>query len=114
VSAWDLKDLWKSSTFLVAALVNRNGKKKKARGVSLTLLAEIAVPSESKLTFGLQGADTLVYKVDATDGYDDFAMQQLGEISIATPGVYQLQLRPVRGKWNPVNVGRVILQPLSR
>ncbi len=102
IGNWVLERAWMGWTFKV----DRTG--------SFRVLAEIAAPSDSNLTVGLQGADPSAYRVHSTGGIDEFAMQELGEISIATPGVYQLELRPVRGKWSPVSVDRVILQPLRR
>jgi alpha-L-fucosidase len=78
---------------------------------TLKVLAELAASADSNLTFGLRDSETAEYTVPATDS--KFEMQELGQISIAEPGIYHLELRPVRDEWTPVQLGNVLLKPIN-
>jgi alpha-L-fucosidase len=74
--------------------------------------AEVAAGADANLTFGLRDGDKTACTAKATGG--EFELQELGEISLDAPGVYHLELRPVRDQWTPVALGSVILKPAGR
>ena len=75
--------------------------------------AEVAASADANLTFGLRDGDKTGHTVSATGSDSALEVQELGQISFAAPGVCHLELRPVRGEWNPVVLGNVILKPVS-
>lgn len=75
--------------------------------------AEAAAAADAKMTFGLRAGDKTECTVKSTGNDDNFQTQELGEITVAAPGVFNLELRPVRDQWSPVTLGNVILKSVK-
>ncbi|MFC2091108.1 alpha-L-fucosidase, partial [Bacteroidota bacterium] len=101
IGYWTDTRTWASWTFKVS------------KAGSFTVQAEIAAEKNSSLNWNLSGQAREKASLKATDGYDDFLLQDLGTLEIGEPGVYTLEFRPVNDDWNPINLRKVILVPFE-
>ncbi|HEV58923.1 MAG TPA: carbohydrate-binding protein [Phycisphaerales bacterium] len=74
------------------------------------LSAEMASQNPSRFELRI-GSQVLTAEGPDTGGYDNFKTVSLGKLKIGAPGDVTLELRPVEGAWNPINVRSVILRP---
>ncbi|TWT37399.1 Alpha-L-fucosidase [Posidoniimonas corsicana] len=73
--------------------------------------AEVAAPAKAGLTVAAAGG-RLGAEVTPTGGYQDFAVQELGEVSVDA-GQTVLELQPRAAGWNPINLRSVTLTPVD-
>jgi alpha-L-fucosidase len=73
-----------------------------------TLRADVASVSDSSAEISVAGK-TLAAKIVSTGSYEQFRMQEIGTVEIGQRGVHSLEIRPVRGSWQPVNIRRIEL-----
>lgn len=74
----------------------------------LATLATLANGSELELI----AADAkLTVEVPNTGSYQSFRTVTLGTIELAEQGAYELSVRPIRGRWQPINLRSIVLKP---
>jgi len=77
------------------------------------VLADLAAPQAGS-QFAVQlGQARIVTEAPATGDYAKFQSAHLGRITIARAGEHELYLRPVAGKWKPINLRSVTLRPVA-
>jgi len=76
--------------------------------------AELSVEQpRSRFRIGLPGRLREV-EVTSTGGYGNYMEKTLGTIELPGPGTQSFRIQPVPGHWQPINLRRVILKPVSR
>ncbi|GAG96455.1 unnamed protein product, partial [marine sediment metagenome] len=84
----------------------------KSKGV-FEIVADVAVKSpETKCTVTV-GAATLQAEVPSTGGENQYKQVSLGQVKISKAGVHKLRIKPVKKKWNPMNLRSVLLRPAN-
>ena len=74
------------------------------------VLAELSVEaSKTSFVIGLSGQSKPV-EVSSTGGYGSYEMRSLGILHIEKAGDYTLQIRPERGRWQPMNLRQLRLK----
>jgi alpha-L-fucosidase len=73
------------------------------------ILADLACESKTLFTCKA-GEEEIECSADSTEGLEFFKEVSLGKIKI-NAGENILEMRPVRGKWNPINLRSLALQP---
>ncbi|TWU46071.1 Alpha-L-fucosidase [Rubripirellula tenax] len=63
--------------------------------------------------YGLPGGFQTA-KVDSTGGYGNYVEKKLGTIKVTDPGTTSIQVKPVPGQWNPMNLRQLSLQRVDR
>ena len=58
----------------------------------------------------LEGYDKIEVEVSATDSEDEFEALELGTLDIKKPGVYVLEIRPVKDKWEATRLRSIELK----
>ena len=76
--------------------------------------AEIAAPSESVLSFGLEDEPGKEVIIEPTGSFETYEVRELGELIIPESGRFQLEFRPVKNGWNPVKLGTVMLRSVEQ
>ena len=59
----------------------------------------------------LEGHDKTEVAIPSTGSQDTFKAVEMGTLKIEKPGVYVLEVRPVKGKWNPIKLRAIELSP---
>ncbi len=72
--------------------------------------AELAGPSASTFEV-LVGDEKLTVAMEPTGAYDKFENKALGQVTIEQAGKVTLAVKPVAGKWQAVNLRKVVLEP---
>jgi alpha-L-fucosidase len=78
-----------------------------------TVQAEISAEDESQLMFNVSQQKGQEASLEATEGFSDFQLQELGTLEISEKGIHILEFRPVREGWKPVNLRSVTLVPVK-
>ena len=101
IGYWTDEQAWAEWTFKI----DRPGR--------FEIWADIAIEQpKSQFRIGLPKQQTLV-EVTATGGYDKWAKKRIGEIVIDKAGDYTLQINPVPGQWQPINLRELVLKPVN-
>lgn len=80
---------------------------------SFEVVAEVAVDAaETKFNVSV-GSSWLQGTVASTGGYDEYKKVSLGQIEIPQAGTYRLKVRPIRNKWQPINLRSITLEPFT-
>ena len=75
------------------------------------VVASIACPtSGSKFEVTLAGKKWTVEAPD-TGSYERFKTVTLGTVEVSRKGPCELSIKPVRGQWQAMNIGPVVLKP---
>jgi len=78
------------------------------------VMAEIACP-EAGSKFQIKiGGQTLQAEAQNTGTYQNFKTYKIGQIKIDKPDKYDLEIRPVRDSWQPINLRVVTLKPIKK
>jgi hypothetical protein len=62
----------------------------------------------------LEGHEKTEVAIPSSGGEDAFKTVALGTMEITKPGVYVLEVRPVKEKWNPVKLRSIELHPVQK
>ena len=76
------------------------------------IAAEVALQGDGRATLTI-GEQAFTAQFFSTGSYDTFGTQRLGRVTLDAPGVYTLEVTPVRESWTPINVRSVTLRPLA-
>lgn len=76
------------------------------------VVAEVAASDDACVTIGLAEGDPVSATIEGNGEESALTAQSLGQITISKPGEHQLELRPVRDAWNPMELGTVQLKPV--
>ncbi len=77
------------------------------------VIATIATPATgSRFEVGVAGV-TLAAEAPQTGSYQDFRPVALGQIEVKERGACALNVRPVRGQWQAINLRSIVLKPAS-
>jgi alpha-L-fucosidase len=77
------------------------------------VFAEIACPAEGSGFEVICGDSKFIASAPDTGDYRKFATVHLGQIEIAERGNSTLAIKPVKGKWNAINLRAVALKPVE-
>jgi len=73
------------------------------------VIAEVAGPEDTSLSFKLKSTDEQEVKIKHTGSYEDYTARRLGLLKIPAPGNYQLELRGVKEGWQSIHLKSVRL-----
>ena len=77
------------------------------------IAADVAVQGGDSRAVLKIGDKAFTAQFFSTGSYDVFQTQRLGSVVLDAPGVYTLEITPVREAWTPINVRSVTLRPLT-
>jgi alpha-L-fucosidase len=75
------------------------------------VMAELATESEGATFEVAVGAEKLTATAPNTGGYSRFQTVTLGRLRIAEQGTFELSLKPVQNRWQPINIRSIVLRP---
>ncbi|MBL7214898.1 MAG: alpha-L-fucosidase [Phycisphaerae bacterium] len=76
------------------------------------IVADLAVDASESQFEIVVGNQNLTATVHSTGGYDTFEKMVLGKITLKSKAEYTFQIKPVDGKWQPINVRSIQLKPV--
>jgi len=75
--------------------------------------ASIATPAQSSQFEFAVGDQKLAGEVTSTGSYQSFKTVKLGTIELKQPGTYELSVKPVRDRWQAINLRSITLRPVE-
>ncbi len=75
------------------------------------VIASLATPATGSAFELAVGDAKLAVEAPNTGSYQSFRTVTLGKVELNERGAYELSIKPVRGRWQPINLRSVVLKP---
>jgi len=100
IGQWSKSGAWVSWTFLIS------------RPGQYRVTAKLSSEKDSKVTWNLAGKKKNDAMIEATGGFENYEVRELGIIDVKEAGTYSLEIRPDKEGWNPIQVRSVNFDPV--
>jgi len=101
IGYWTDRRVWVEWPFVV----RQKGK--------FTIKAEIAMEAVLSGFNVIVDGKSMNSKTESTGGFGEFKTVTLGQTDLLEPGEHSIQIKPKKGKWQPINLRSITLEPFA-